>query len=79
MAQLWTLLPALLLVLTVAERLDSQEENENEVLKHTEGELSKSQASNRGTSLFFHVWYVLFFFFVDVMAPIKLLVSSVLD
>lgn len=63
MAQLWTLLPALLLVLTVAERLDSQEENENEVLKHTEGELSKSQASNRGTSLFFHVWYVLFFFF----------------
>lgn len=55
MAQFWTLLSALLLVLTVAEPLDSQEENENEVLKHTDGELTKSQASNRGTYLFFHV------------------------
>lgn len=47
MTHLGTLLSALLLlVLTVAEPLNSPEENE--VLKHTEVELIKSQASDRG-------------------------------
>lgn len=46
MTHLWTLLSALLLVLSVAEPLNSPEENE--VLKHTEGELPKSQASDQG-------------------------------
>lgn len=47
MARLWTLLAALLLLLwSAAEPLSSPEENE--VLKHTEGELTKKQASDPG-------------------------------
>lgn len=42
MAHLWTLMSAGLLVLAVAEYLSNPEENE--VLKHAEGELTKRQA-----------------------------------
>lgn len=42
MTRLWTLLSALLLVLSVAQ----PEENENEVLKNTELEFTNSQASD---------------------------------
>lgn len=52
MTHLWTLLSALLLVMSVAEPLNSLEENENEVLKHAEGELTKSQASEQGNPPF---------------------------
>lgn len=45
MTHLRTLLSALLLVLSVSEPLNSPEENE--VLKHTEEELAKSQASDQ--------------------------------
>lgn len=48
MTHLWTLLSALLLLLSAAERLDSPEENE--VLKRTEGELTESQASGEGNT-----------------------------
>ncbi|XP_039984519.1 multiple epidermal growth factor-like domains protein 6 [Xiphias gladius] len=43
MTHLWTLLSALLLVSPVAEPLSSPEENENEVLQHTEAEFTKNQ------------------------------------
>lgn len=46
MTHLWILLSALLLASSVAELLSSPEENENEVLKHTEAEFTKSQVSD---------------------------------
>lgn len=49
MTHLWTLLSASLLVLSGADLLDSPEDNE--VLKHTEGELTQSQASDGGSLL----------------------------
>lgn len=59
MTRLWTLLSALLLVLSVAEPLDSPEENE--VLKNPEEELTKSQASDRGNPAFVFVGYSMSF------------------
>lgn len=44
MAHVWTLMSAGLLVLCAAERLNSPEENE--VLKHTDEEHTKKQASD---------------------------------
>lgn len=58
MTRLWTLLSALMLVLSVAEPPDSPEENE--VLKNPE-ELTKSQASDRGNPAFAFVGYSMSF------------------
>lgn len=46
MSHLWIPLAALLLLLPMAQALNSPEEHENQVLKHTEEEVTKSEASH---------------------------------